>query len=125
MKNITEPAPFEELFRFADRIDKAVMIFGCLCAMGVGTVLILYAQPLGQLIDAFANNKNDVNSMVEAALQAVELFGLNSLGVLIGTWLMSAAWTITSERQMIVARKSYLTSLLEQEVAWHDRNRPA
>lgn len=38
---------------------------------------------------------------------------------------MSAAWTITSERQMIRARKAYLSSLMEQEVAWHDRNRPA
>ena len=26
---------------------------------------------------------------------------------------------------MIRARKAYLDSLLEQEVAWHDRNRPA
>ena len=46
--------------------------------------------------------------MVEAALEAVKLFGLNSLGVFFGSWLMSAAWTITSERQMIKARKSYL-----------------
>ena len=63
--------------------------------------------------------------MVEAALEAVKLFGLNSIGVFFGSWFMSAAWTITSERQMIRARKAYLDSLLEQEVAWHDRNRPA
>jgi ATP-binding cassette subfamily B (MDR/TAP) protein 1 len=125
MKNQVEPAPFGELFRFADTLDKVVMFFGSLCALGVGTVLILYAQPLGKLVDAFADNKNDVNLMVDVALEAVKLFGINSLGVLVGSWLMSAAWTITSERQMIVARKAYLDSLLQQEVAWHDRNRPA
>ena len=72
------------------------MIFGCLCSMGVGCALILYAQPLGELVDAFASNKNNNDEMVEAALEAVKLFGLNSLGVFFGSWLMSAAWTITS-----------------------------
>jgi hypothetical protein len=42
--------------------------------------------------------------MVEAALNAVKWFGLNSLGVFFATWFMSTAWTITSERQMIKAR---------------------
>ena len=35
------------------------MIFGSVMSIGVGTVLILYAKPLGLLVDAFASNKND------------------------------------------------------------------
>lgn len=35
------------------------MILGCLFSMGVGCALILYAQPLGSLVDAFASNKNN------------------------------------------------------------------
>jgi len=38
---------------------------------------------------------------------------------------MTAAWTITSERQMNRARKMYLDSLLKQEITWHDQQRPA
>ena len=124
MQTTVEPAEFQDLFRFSDTIDKFLMVFGSLCSIGVGTVLILYARPLGLLVDAFAKNKYDPEGMEGAALKAVELFGLNSIGVFFGSWLMSAAWTITSERQMIKARKAYLASLLNQEVAWHDRNRP-
>ena len=72
------------------------MVFGSICSIGVGSVLILYANPLGQLVDAFAEHRNSSDEIVEAALAAVELFGLNSVGVFIGSWLMSSAWTITS-----------------------------
>ena len=54
-----QPAPFQDLFRFADQIDTAVMVFGSLCAAGVGCALIRYANPLGDLVNAFASNKSD------------------------------------------------------------------
>jgi ABC-type multidrug transport system fused ATPase/permease subunit len=38
---------------------------------------------------------------------------------------MTAAWTITSERQMSKARKEYFAALLRQESSWHDHTRPA
>ena len=64
MKSKVEPAKFQELFRFADRIDIGLMIFGSICAIGVGSVLILYANPLGQLVDAFAANRNQSDKIV-------------------------------------------------------------
>ena len=71
MKTNVEPAKFQDLFRFADRIDIGLMIFGSICSIGVGSVLILYANPLGQLVDAFAANRNQSDKIVEAALKAV------------------------------------------------------
>ena len=35
-------------------------------------------------------------------------------------WLMYACWMIAGERQAIKCRKSYLKSLLAQEIGWFD-----
>jgi hypothetical protein len=54
-----EPAEFKDLFRFADRIDIVLIVVGSLFSIGAGTALILYAQPLGELVDAFASNRTN------------------------------------------------------------------
>lgn len=124
MKKDVEPCTFKELFRFADRKDVILMIIGTIFSLANGVSLIFYALPFGQLVDAFAPNR-DPQDIVDDALESVKLFLINSAVVFVNSWFMSAAWTITSERQMIRARKAYFESLMEQEVAWHDRNRPA
>lgn len=124
MQKEVEPATIRELFRFADRKDFILMLIGTIFSLANGVSLIFYAQPFGQLVEAFAPNK-DPQEIVDDALNSVKLFLINSAIVFVNSWFMSAAWTITSERQMIRARKAYFGSLMEQEVAWHDRNRPA
>jgi ATP-binding cassette subfamily B (MDR/TAP) protein 1 len=44
------------LFRFADTIDKVLMFFGTLCAIGNGIALPFFAYPYGRLTQAFAPN---------------------------------------------------------------------
>lgn len=85
---------------------------------------MFYAAPFGTLVNAFAPGK-DPDQIVADALESVKLFAINSAIVFVNSWFMSAAWAITSERQMIRARKAYFASLMNQEIAWHDRNRPA
>jgi ATP-binding cassette subfamily B (MDR/TAP) protein 1 len=123
MKISVPPCSFREFFRFADRIDLLLMVVGTLFSLGNGVSLIFYAQPFGKLVDAFAPGK-DSQEIVDDTLSSVKLFAINSAIVFVSSWFMSGAWSITSERQMIKARKLYFSSLIRQEVAWHDRNRP-
>lgn len=71
------------------------MLIGTIFALANGVSLIFYALPFGQLVEAFAPNKN-AQAIVDDALASVKLFLINSAIVFVNSWFMSAAWTITS-----------------------------
>ncbi len=37
---------------------------------------------------------------------------------------MTIMWTLSSQRQLMRVRNMYYKTLLEQEIAWYDRNKP-
>jgi len=55
---------------------------------------------------------------------AIKGFALNSILVFVNAALMTVAWTLTSQRQLIRIRNAYFHSLLKQEFSWYDRGRP-
>ena len=55
MKDQVDPAGFTSLFRFADKIDAALMLVGTGLALASGVSLIFYAIPFGNLVKAFSN----------------------------------------------------------------------
>lgn len=71
------------------------MIIGTLFSLGNGVSLMLYAEPFGKLVNAFAPGK-DSSEIVADALDSVKLFVINSAIVFVNSWFMSAAWAITS-----------------------------
>jgi hypothetical protein len=95
MKDTSQPCTYCQFFRFADTFDLILIILGVLFSLGNGVSLIFYAQPFGQLVDAFAPGKN-AEEIVRDTLYSVRLFGINSAIVFISSWFMSAAWSITS-----------------------------
>lgn len=56
MKDDLPPISYLGLFRFADKLDYFLLALGLICAMGNGVSLIFYANPFGQLTQAFAPN---------------------------------------------------------------------
>ncbi len=100
------------------------MLIGSLFALANGVSLLFYSFPFAQLINAL-NPLNPAEQIVNQALQAFKLFGLNSLIVFVNSWVMSTAWSISSERQMSKARLQYFRALLEQDTAWYNKERPA
>lgn len=114
--------PYLKLFYFADNFDKLLMVIGMIFSLGNGVSIIFYSIPFGQMVDAFSGEKSK-DEIVEAALKSVYGFLINSIIVFVNSWFMSAAWMITSERQMIRARNQYFQAILRQEVAWHDEHR--
>lgn len=89
------------------------MIIGIILSLANGVSLIFYSIPFGNLVNSFAPNRSP-EDIVNDTLESVYLFLYNSAAVFVISWFNSAAWTITSERQMIRARKAYFTSLMEQ-----------
>lgn len=91
----TPPCSFFELFAFADRCDMVLMLIGAMFALGNGLTIIFYSQPLSDLANTFAPNHNP-NTIVEATKITMMAFAFNSVLVLLSSWGMTAAWTITS-----------------------------
>jgi ATP-binding cassette subfamily B (MDR/TAP) protein 1 len=56
MKDDLPSVSYYRLFRFADKLDYFLLALGLIFAAGNGASLIFYADPFGQLTQAFAPN---------------------------------------------------------------------
>jgi ATP-binding cassette subfamily B (MDR/TAP) protein 1 len=99
-----KPSTYMQLFHFADKYDWVLMGLALLFSLGNGVSIVFYSIPLKQLINAFSATQSK-DEIVKATVNSVYGFLLNSAIVFVNCWLMTAAWTITSERQMNRARK--------------------
>ena len=99
------------------------MFFGSIFSVTNGVSIIFYAAPLGDLINAF-NPASDPEDLVTNIGHAAYGFFLNGLLVFTSCCLMTIAWTISSQRQLVRIRKIYYETLLRQELQWYDKNRP-
>jgi ATP-binding cassette, subfamily B (MDR/TAP), member 1 len=123
LKKGAQPCTFRQLVRFSSLLDKLLMTLGCCFALGNGISLIFYAQPLKDLIMAFDPHSNPDQILANITL-AIKAFFFNSIFVFLNASLMTITWTLSSQRQLIRVRNLYFKSLLMQEFAWFDRNKP-
>ncbi|PIN18761.1 Multidrug/pheromone exporter, ABC superfamily [Handroanthus impetiginosus] len=110
--------PFRKLFSFADYYDKVLMTIGTIAAIGNGLSQPLMSLVFGDLVDAFGKAQNDPLSVVsKVSLKFVYL----ALGCGVAAFLQVACWTTTGERQSARFRSLYLKSILQQEIAYFDK----
>ncbi|KAL2236604.1 UNVERIFIED_CONTAM: ABC transporter B family member 11 [Sesamum indicum] len=118
-KQATNTVPFYKLFTFADSMDKILMIVGSIGGIGNGLCLPLMTILFGELIDSFGQNQSkDVVSVVsKVALKFVYL----AMGCGAAAFLQVSCWMITGERQAARIRSLYLRTILQQDVAFFDK----
>ncbi|KAL3827731.1 hypothetical protein ACJIZ3_016533 [Penstemon smallii] len=118
-KEATNTVPFYKLFAFADPMDKLLMIVGSTGAIGNGICLPLMTILFGELIDSFGQNQTTgvVSVVSKVALKFVYL----ALGCGAAAFLQVACWMITGERQAARIRNLYLKTILQQDVAFFDK----
>ncbi|KAF2069672.1 hypothetical protein CYY_009009 [Polysphondylium violaceum] len=124
--NRTHAVPFFSLFRFADKIDKTLMVFGTLAAIANGAAMPMVSLIFGEVVDAFNPDafNADPNFSIYSKVRSVSLWFL-ILGCVVFflSYIETALWMIAGERQTNRARKEYLTSILRQEIGWFDTNK--
>ncbi|XP_073139316.1 ABC transporter B family member 4-like [Henckelia pumila] len=115
----THTVPFYKLFAFSDSTDKILMIAGSIGAIGNGLCLPLMTILFGELIDSFGQNTptDTVAIVSKVALKFVYL----ALGCGAAAFLQVACWMITGERQAARIRNLYLKTILQQDVAFFDK----
>lgn len=122
------PVPFTALFRFADSLDRGLMVMGLFCAALAGAAFPLTTVVFGQLIDTFG--KWEAQPMPGVLISAETLTAIVSentvyflylaLGTFILTYLYMSSFVYTAERQTHRIRQRYLAAVLRQNIGWFD-----
>eukprot|EP01132_Coremiostelium_polycephalum_P002116 gene2116-2605_t len=118
--------PFLSLFRFADRIDRTLMFFGTIAAIANGAAMPMVSIIFGDIIDAFNPIKfnSDPNYSISEEVKRISMWFLILGGaVFVLSYIETALWMISGERQTNRARTEYLSSILRQEIGWFDTNK--
>ncbi|GFP93628.1 ABC transporter b family member 21 [Phtheirospermum japonicum] len=111
--------PFHKLFAFSDFWDKILMVVGIMGAIGNGLNPPLMAFLFGDLANAFGTSQND---QVLPLVRDVSIkFVYLALGCGAAAFLQVACWMITGERQAARIRTLYLKTILQQDIAFFDK----
>lgn len=110
--------------RYADGLDKLLLLFGTLGCVGDGLQTSVTMLVLGSLIDDYANHhtsgtENDASFMHSVDKYARRLLYI-AFGVGLSAFIEGVCWTRTAERQTSRMRIAYLKSVLKQEVGFFD-----
>ncbi|XP_071152978.1 ATP-dependent translocase ABCB1-like isoform X2 [Mytilus edulis] len=131
------------LFKYADKIDIVILIFGTIFAIGLGSCmplnLLLYGEVANALIQytnyvqllSMQNLTSNVTNPQIAALEkyanvydtAVEyafLFSMVGVGAIVTGFFAVTLWTLAAERQIKRIRRLYFESVMRQEIGWFD-----
>ncbi|XP_076895975.1 ABC transporter B family member 4-like [Bidens hawaiensis] len=120
-KESTETVPFYKLFAFADLTDYVLMITGTISAIGNGLCLPLMTVLLGDLINSFGHNQNNVHHTVEVVSKVTLKYVYLGVGCGVASFLQVSCWMITGERQAARIRSLYLKTILRQDVSFFDK----
>ncbi|KAK4286054.1 hypothetical protein QN277_002665 [Acacia crassicarpa] len=108
----------QSMFRYADKVDKLLMLFGTLGSFGDGIQTPLMMFILSNVINAYGD-PNAVLTMHDVNKFALRLF-YAAIGVGLSAFVEGMSWARTAERQTSRMRTEYLKSVLRQEVGFFD-----
>ncbi|KAJ8639609.1 hypothetical protein MRB53_016303 [Persea americana] len=115
-----ETASLFKIFRFADGIDKLLVVLGTMGAMGDGMMTPLNFVMMSGIFNSYGKadaslSNDEVDKYARRLLYVAIGVGASAF---VGGW----CWTRTAERQTSHMRKEYLKSVLRQDVGFFDTN---
>lgn len=124
------------LFRFADRWDIVLLIFGTLMSMANGTVMPLMCIVFGEMTDSFISSESSkynltglnitlpvMNVTLQEDMQRFAIYySILGFVVLFAAYMQVSFWTITAGRQVKRIRSLFFHCIMQQEISWFDVN---
>uniref|UniRef100_A0A0D9V4I1 MDR-like ABC transporter n=1 Tax=Leersia perrieri TaxID=77586 RepID=A0A0D9V4I1_9ORYZ len=110
--------PFLRMFRYADRVDMALMAVGTVAAMANGMSEPLMSVVFAAVIDSFGGG--DAGTVLHRVSKVVMYYIYLGVGTSVASFLQVSCWTMAGERQSARIRSLYLESVLRQDIAFFD-----
>ncbi|KAE8288797.1 Multidrug resistance protein 1 [Larimichthys crocea] len=125
------------LFRFADKTDIVLLVFGTLMTMVHGITLPILVLVFGNMTDVFIKNAKmmniyrshhnftnlaaPVNNTLQKDMEVFSIqFSIIGFVVLVSAYMQVAFWTMAAGRQARRIRKLFFHSIMQQEIGWFD-----
>lgn len=119
-KEVKDAIPFHHMFRFADRQDFILIIFGVICSLAAGASTPVSFYLFMQFDSTFLIK--DGTEMISSGHYNMLSLVYLGLAAFIFNWSATTIWIATGERQSSKCKKSYYTSLLSQDAEFFDCN---
>ncbi|KAL5223155.1 hypothetical protein ABZP36_027868 [Zizania latifolia] len=110
--------PFLRMFRYADRVDRALVAVGAVAAMANGMSEPLMTVVFAAVIDSFG--AGDATTVLHRVSKVVVYYIYLGIGTSVASFLQVSCWTMTGERQSARIRSLYLEAILRQDIAFFD-----
>ncbi|CAL8101720.1 unnamed protein product [Calicophoron daubneyi] len=110
---------YPQLFRYADKKDKAMLVIGLILSCGVGVggpcVELIFGDSVNRFVGQYSPNfkASDVQPQINWFAGIGAIF-------LVGAFIQTSLIGIQSKRQLRRIRILYFKAILRQDVAWHD-----
>ncbi|KAK3108991.1 hypothetical protein FSP39_020354 [Pinctada imbricata] len=133
---------FLQLFRYSSALDRLVILIGSLFAVVTGSAIPLNLLIYGEVANEFilydiakdiANiSSPNVTTMLDKSdlINSLDLlnrvrpyslyFCLIGIGAMVASFISTMSFHWTMERQILVIRKRFFSSIMQQEIAWFD-----
>ncbi|KAF0561083.1 P-loop containing nucleoside triphosphate hydrolase protein [Gigaspora margarita] len=123
--NFTErKESYINLYRFATKLDWAIMFIGLMFAAASGAALPAFSVLFGIMVDYYTNFQTHTINPDEFSKE-VNYFSLVyvyfAIAIFIATYISVATWVFTGERIARQIRERYLRAILRQNIAYFDK----
>ena len=114
------------LFRYADKLEIFLMIFGQVNAVICGSIYSLTFMLFGSITEVLTRYQpngeadRDNNHFMVGVIKYAYQISLVGLGILLTHYFFVSALNYSAERQILRIRKLFLAAVLRQDVAWFD-----
>ncbi|CAO2183175.1 unnamed protein product [Urochloa humidicola] len=106
------------MFRYADRVDAALMAVGTVAAVANGMSEPLMTVVFASVIECFG--AGDDATVLHRVSKVVMYYIYLGIGTAVASFLQVSCWTVAGERQSTRLRSLYLEAVLRQDIAFFD-----
>jgi hypothetical protein len=117
-----QSVPILQLFRFATRKERCMLIVAAIFSVGSGALQPVSVVLYGSSISHITKSLDGSSNLLELTLPIIRSLVLIGTASMVASYISSCLWILTGERQARHIRSLYLHAVLRQDMSWFDQS---